>query len=329
MTKKIRWGIMSTANIGVTKVIPALQKSKYNEVIAISSRSIEPAQNWADKLVIPKAYASYEALLADPDIDAIYNPLPNHLHIPLSMAAVEAGKHVLCEKPLGLHAADIQPLISLAKKNPRLKVMEAFMYPYHPQWVKIRQLINDNAIGKLRNIHSHFYYNNRDELNIRNRADWGGGALLDIGCYPISSSRLLYGRDPIRVFAQITPWPGQEVDCLVTGMMDFGDATASFSVSTKIENGQGLLVSGESGSIQLNRPFTPDMDSQIISLQQDQQLNSILIEAANQYSEMGDAFALSILNDTAVPAPLTSALAHMRIIDAMFLSAAENKWINL
>ena len=326
--KKIRWGIISTANIGVAKVIPAIQKSKHNQVVAIASRDISSAKAAAEKLSIEKAYGSYEALLADTEIDAIYNPLPNHLHIPYSMAVVEAGKHLLCEKPLGLDAKDILPLLTLAEKNPQIKIMEAFMYRFHPQWQKTKEWVDTDVIGKLRSIQTHFYYNNRDMDNIRNRAEWGGGALLDIGCYPISVARYLYAREPQRVFAQIVPWTGYEVDCLLTGIMDFTDAIASFTVATKIENGQMVLVSGEKGSIQINWPFNPEpADAQTVLLRRDKKLELVELNPADQYSEMADAFALSILNNTRVPTPLTDALANMRVIDAMFESAKKQEWI--
>lgn len=328
--KKIRWGVISTANIGVAKVIPGIQQSKHGEVVAISSRDKNIALDWAKKLSIPKAYGSYEDLLADPDIDAIYNPLPNHLHVPWSIAAIEAEKHVLCEKPLGLNADDIKPLLAAAEKNPQLKVMEAFMYRFHPQWRQMKKMIAEGGIGKLRKIQSHFYYNNRDQENIRNRPDWGGGALLDIGCYPISVSRFLFGREPQRIQAHITPWADYEVDCLVTGVMDFGDGLASFSVSTKIENGQMVLASGEAGSLQLNMPFNPEpADKQQLLIKKEKNLEVMTFEPADQYGEMADAFALSILENTAVPTPLSDAMANMRIIDAMFESAKQNKWISI
>jgi predicted dehydrogenase len=330
MTKKIRWGILSTANIGVAKVIPAIQNSKYNQVVAIASRNIDTAKNAAEKLSIAKAYGSYEELLADPEIDAIYNPLPNHLHVPCSIDVINAGKHLLCEKPLGLDAKDIVPLLELAEKNPQLKVMEAFMYRFHPQWIKTKEFVDTGVIGTLRSIQTHFYYNNRDTANIRNKAEWGGGALLDIGCYPISVARYLYGREPQRVFAQITPWPGYEVDCLVAGVMDFNDALASFTVATKIENGQMVLASGEQGSIQINWPFNPEpLQSQTLILQREKKPELIEIAPVDQYSEMADAFALSILNNSRVPTPLSDALANMRIIDAMFMSAKQNQWVSL
>lgn len=330
MTKKIRWGILSTANIGIAKVIPAIQKSKHNQVVAIASRNIDTARNAAEKLSIAKAYGSYEALLADPEIDAIYNPLPNHLHVPCSIDVIKAGKHLLCEKPLGLDAKDIVPLLAMAEKNPQLKIMEAFMYRFHPQWKKTKEFVDSGVIGKLRSVQTHFYYNNRDAANIRNIAEWGGGALLDIGCYPISVARYLYGREPQRVFAQITPWSGYEVDCLVTGIMDFSDALASFTVATKIENGQMVLASGEKGSVQINWPFNPEpLETQTLLLQRDKQRELIQIAPVDQYSEMADAFALSILDNTPVPTPLDDALANMRIIDAMFTSAKQNQWISL
>lgn len=330
MTKKIRWGILSTANIGIAKVIPAIQKSKYNQVVAIASRNIDTASQAAGKLSIAKAYGSYEELLADPEIDAIYNPLPNHLHIPYSIDVIKAGKHLLCEKPLGLDAKDIAPLLDLAEKNPQLKIMEAFMYRFHPQWKKTKELVDAGVIGKLRSIQAHFYYNNRDEANIRNIVEWGGGALLDIGCYPISVARHLYGREPQRVFAQVTPWPGYAVDCLVTGVMDFTDAIASFTVSTKIENGQMVLASGEKGSVQINWPFSPEpLEAQTLLLQSDKQRELIQIAASDQYGEMADAFARSILDNAPVPTPLSDALANMRIIDAMFTSSKQNQWVSL
>src|SRR5690242_15659687 len=181
--QKVRWGILSTANIGTGKVIPAMQQGTYCEVAAIASRNQTHAQATAARLGIPKAYGSYEALLADPDIDAVYNPLPNHLHVPWSIKALEAGKHVLCEKPIALTTAEAETLMDASKRFPKLKVMEAFMYRHHPQWVKAKELVASGQIGELRTIHSFFSYYNVDPNNVRNMADIGGGGLMDIGCY--------------------------------------------------------------------------------------------------------------------------------------------------
>ena len=197
--KRIRWGVLSTARIGTETVIPAMQLGEYCTVAAIASRQLEKAQAAARKLDIKKAYGSYEELLSDPDIDAVYIPLPNHLHVPWTIKALNAGKHVLCEKPIGLSAAEAQKLLSVARKFPRLKVMEAFMYRHHPQWQWAKQKVNEGKIGEVRTIQSFFSYYNNDPDNIRNKADIGGGGLMDIGCYCISLSRFIFGAEPWRV----------------------------------------------------------------------------------------------------------------------------------
>src|SRR6266545_3293296 len=196
---KVRWGVLSTAKIGTEKVLPAMQRGEYCEIAAIASRSLETAQAAAARLGIPKAYGSYEELLADPEIDAIYNPMPNHLHVPWSIKALEAGKHVLCEKPIALTAAEAQTLADAARQHPRLKVMEAFMYRHHPQWRRAQQLVAEGQVGELRTIHSFFSYYNVDPSNIRNMAGIGGGGLMDIGCYNISLSRFIFDAEPRRV----------------------------------------------------------------------------------------------------------------------------------
>lgn len=328
--KKIRWGVLSTANIGQKKVIPAIQSSQYGEVVAICSRNLAHAQAAASTLGIARAYDSYQALLDDPNIDAIYNPLPNHLHVPWSIKALEAGKHVLCEKPLGLNAKDLQPLLATAARLPQLKVMEAFMYRFHPQWDKARALINENAIGQVRSIHSHFSYNNREADNIRNRLDMGGGALMDIGCYSISLSRYLFGTEPLRVIGQQTPYADAEVDCFISGIMEFVDGSATFTAATKMEPDQYVKVNGEAGNLLLKIPFSPANDAiSELTIHRDGQAQVLHIPSADQYSNMTDAFALSIINQQPVPTPLTDALANMKIIDAIFASVKTGQWVEL
>lgn len=328
--QKLRWGVLSTANIGRTKVIPAIQTSRYGEVVAICSRNPASAQQTASELGIARAFDSYEALLADPDIDAIYNPLPNHLHVPWSVKALEAGKHVLCEKPLGLNAADLTPLLDAAKRYPQLKVMEAFMYRFHPQWQKAHELVTNGSIGQLRTIHSHFSYNNREPENIRNSAMMGGGALMDIGCYSISLSRHLFASEPLRVLGQITPYAGYEVDCFVSGILEFADGSATFTASTKIENDQYVKASGEAGSVTLPLPFSPIADTETqIFLQHEHAVEKLTIASCDHYRDMADAFALSVLNNEPVPTPLNDALANMKVIDAIFASAANGQWVDL
>lgn len=330
MQKKIRWGVLSTANIGRTKVIPAIQTSRYGEVVAICSRVPGSARPVADELGIAHAYDSYEELLADPTIDAIYNPLPNHLHVPWSVKALEAGKHVLCEKPLGMDAADLNPLFNAAEQFPHLKVMEAFMYRFHPQWQKARELISNGSIGKLRSLHAHFSYNNRDNQNIRNNLAMGGGALLDIGCYGISVARFLFQAEPIRVIGHITPYPGHEVDCFVSAILEFAEGSATFTASTKIEPQQHVEASGEAGSLLIPLPFSPIADTPTkIMLKREQVYQDIPLPESDQYREMADAFALSVLEDTPVPTPLGDALANMKVIDAIFASAQSRQWIEI
>ncbi|MEZ6046134.1 MAG: Gfo/Idh/MocA family oxidoreductase [Planctomycetaceae bacterium] len=194
--KKVRWGVLSTAKIGTVKVIPAMQQGNFSEVTAIASRSLENAKYAATDLGIPKAYGSYEELLDDPDIDAIYNPLPNHMHVDWSIRALEAGKHVLCEKPIGLTSEEGQKLVDAGARSPHLKLMEAFMYRHHPQWQQARKWVESGEIGELRTIQTAFSYFNDDPGNIRNQAEIGGGGLMDIGCYPISLSRFIFGAEP-------------------------------------------------------------------------------------------------------------------------------------
>lgn len=327
---KLRWGVLSSAKIGRTKVIPAIQASLHGEVVAIASRTQDSADQAAQALGIKRAYASYEALLADPNIDAIYNPLPNHLHVPWSIKAIEAGKHVLCEKPLGLNTADVEKLIAVAQQHPELKVMEAFMYRFHPQWQATKELVRNDSIGQVRSIHSHFAYNNRDLNNIRNNADWGGGALMDIGCYCISLSRFIYDEEPLRVLGQITPYAGYDVDCFVSGIMEFADGNATFTATTKSEAEQYVEIHGEHGSILIPLPFNPIGDTIThIILKREGVREEIVQIPSDHYRNMADAFAQSVFAKDEVPTPLSDALANMKIIDAIFASAKESQWINI
>lgn len=328
--QKLRWGVLSTANIGRTKVIPAIQTSQYGEVVAICSRDLTSARKHADNLGIARAYGSYEELLADTEIDAIYNPLPNHLHVDWSIKALAAGKHVLCEKPIGMNVMDTQRLIDAAARYPQLKVMEAFMYRFHPQWQQAQTLVADERIGQLRSVHSHFSYNNRDQENIRNIISMGGGALMDIGCYCISVARFLFGTEPLRVMGQITPYAGYEVDCFVSGIIEFADGSSTFTASTKIEPQQHMEAIGEAGSLYVPLPFNPPGDEEArITLTRNRQSEEITIPASDSYRNMADAFALSVLNNEPVPTPLSDALANMKIIDAIFASAEKSQWVSI
>jgi predicted dehydrogenase len=325
---KIRWGVLSTANIGVAKVLPAMQLGSYCEVTAMASRDLTKAQAAASRLGIPKAYGSYEELLADPEIDAIYNPLPNHLHVPWSIKALEAGKHVLCEKPIGLSAAEAGELVAAAQRHPRLKVMEAFMYRHHPQWQRARAIVNEGGIGELRTVQSFFSYYNDDPANIRNQADIGGGGLMDIGCYNISLSRFIFGAEPQRVCSIVEYDPQLKTDRLASGLLDFGRGTSTFTCSTQLAPYQRVNIFGDAGRIEIEIPFNapPDRPCKIWH-QHAGGVEEIVFDVCDQYTIQGDLFARAILDDTPVPTPIEDAVANMEVIEAIVRSAKSGGWV--
>jgi predicted dehydrogenase len=327
---KLRWGILGTSNFARNKMIPALKACEYADVCAIASRSLDKARAVAGHFDIARAYGSYEALLADPDIDVIYNPLPNHLHVPWSVKALETGKHVLCEKPLAVSAAEAQELVDAADRYPGLKVMEAFMYRFHPQWKRAKQIADSSGIGELRTIHSFFSFFNVDAGNIRNQPAAGGGALMDIGCYGISLSRFLFGAEPKRVLGIAEYDPDFKIDRLVSGILDFGQGTATFTCSTQSVLYQRVTILGTTGRIEIEIPFNapPDKPCRLWH-QQGNHVEEVQFEVCNQYTIQADLFSLAILNDTAVPTPLADAVANMRAIEAVFESARKNAWVTM
>ena len=329
-SKKIRWGILSTALIGTTKVIPGMQQSQHCEVTGIASRDLTKARAAAEKLGIPKSYGSYEELLSDPDIDAIYNPLPNHLHVPWSIRALEAGKHVLCEKPIGLSSREGMDLIAAGKRHSDLKLMEAFMYRHHPQWVKSKALATDGTIGEMRTIQSFFSYFNNDPTNIRNVPEWGGGGLMDIGCYNISLSRFIFDAEPSRVLGIVEFDPTLKTDRLASGILDFGKLTSTFTCSMQLEPYQRVHIFGTKGRIEIEIPFNAlhDVPSKI-RLQRDEKTELIEIPVCDQYTIQGDLFSRAILDNTPVPTPIDDSVANMRVIEAVLESNSERGWVDL
>jgi len=325
---KVRWGVLSTANIGLAKVLPAMQRGEYSQVSAIASRSLDKAQAAAAQLGIPKAYGSYEELLADPEVDAVYNPLPNHLHVPWSIKALQAGKHVLCEKPIALSAAQAQELVDAAQQFPQLKLMEAFMYRFHPQWQRAKQLVDGGDIGELRTIHSFFSYFNADPANIRNQADIGGGGLMDIGCYNISLSRFVFGAEPQRSFGIVELDPQLNTDRLVSGILDFGRGTATFTCSTQLAPFQRATIYGTGGYVEIEIPFNapPDRPTRLWHAR-DGKRDEIVFDVCDQYTLQGDALSRAILDDAPAPVPITDALANMRVIDSILASAKSGGWV--
>lgn len=329
---KIRWGVLSTAQIGWEKVIPGMQSGAHCSIDAIASRDADRARQWAGKLGIAKAYGSYEELLADPEIDAIYNPLPNHLHVPWTVKAAEAGKHVLCEKPVAITAAEAEPLLAVRDRT-GMRIQEAFMVRTHPQWLKAREILDSGRIGEIRAIQGFFSYFNDDPDNIRNMADIGGGGMLDIGCYPTTTSRFMLDAEPLRVVALIDRDPKFGTDRLGSAIYEYpGSVQASFVYSTQLVAYQRMHFLGTKGRIEIEIPFNapPDRPCRIFvddgsSLSGDG-IETIEIAACDQYGVAGDAFSKAILDNTEQPVPLENTMANMRVIDAVFRSADSGAW---
>jgi predicted dehydrogenase len=334
MLPKIRWGVLGGAKIARTKVIPAMQRGAHTEVAAIASRDGDMARRIAGELGIPKAYGSYDELLSDREIDAIYNPLPNHLHVPWSIRAAEAGKHVLCEKPIALTAAETLTLIE-ARNRTGVKIGEAFMVRTHPLWLRVRDLVRTGAIGELRSIISHFSYFNSDPQNIRNIREIGGGALMDIGCYPVTMSRFLVGREPSRVAAIVDRDPEMRTDRLTSALMDFAPGQAAFTCSTQLVPAQGMQIFGTHGRIEIEIPYNipPGEPTRILiddgSALGGRNARREEFPACDQYTIQGDLFSRAIQENTEVPVPLEDALGNMAVIDALFRSASTGLWEHL
>jgi len=315
---KIRFGILSTAKIGIEQVIPAMQNGEYTEIAAIASRERNKAIEAAETLNIPKAYESYEELLADPEIDAVYIPLPNHLHVPWSIKALEAGKHVLCEKPIGLNAGEAQQLLDVSAEYPRLKVMEAFMYRHHPRWIRTKSLIDEGRIGSLKSIHSFFTYFKDEPENIRFRPGMGGGGLMDVGCYNISLSRFLFDKNPDQVHSITKIHPEYGVDILSSGLLDFESGTSTFTCSMQCAGLQHVQIMGTIARIEMNMPFNPPVDRETeLYVYSGDTVETIRFAPCNHYTIQGDLFAKSILDNTDVPTHLQDAVDNMKIIDSI------------
>ena len=332
MTRKIRWGVLSTAKIGTKKVIPGMQAGTLCEVTAIASRDAARAREAANELGIAKAYGSYDELLADPEIDAIYNPLPNQLHVPWTAKAAEAGKHVLCEKPLSLTVAEAESLLAVRKRT-GVKIGEAFMIRSYTQWLRVSELIRGGRIGDLRAVNAHFSYFNVDPKNIRNEVESGGGALYDIGCYCIQAARVGFGELPRRVVGLIERDPAFGTDRLTSAMMDFTGGQAIFTSSTQLIPHQKVHFFGTKGRIEMEIPFNAPKDRPTrIFIDETGELfgSGIVTEefpTADQYTMQGDAFSRAILEDTEVPVPLEDAISNMKVIEAIFASAKTGAWV--
>ena len=323
---RIRWGVMGVAKIATVKVIPAMQRGEWTEVAAIASRDAGRARQAAAALHIPRWYGSYEGLLADRDVDAVYIPLPNHLHVPWATKAAEAGKHVLCEKPIGLNAAEAANLLAVRDRTGVL-IQEAFMVRTHPQWLAVRDMVRAGRIGQLRAMVGFFSYFNEDPANVRNRPDYGGGGLLDIGCYLVNTSRMIFGREPQRVVAAMETDPRFGVDTLASMLLDFGGGHTIGTCSTRLVAYQRIQIMGTHGRIEIEIPFNapPDQACRVFvddgSGLRDESAQQVELEACDQYTIQGDLLSRAILEKQPAPYPLEDSVANMRVIDAVFASA--------
>ncbi|MGB8260361.1 MAG: Gfo/Idh/MocA family oxidoreductase [Terracidiphilus sp.] len=328
---RLRWGVLGTAAIGVRQVLPAMRHCRYATIQAIASRSLPRARQVAGELGIPAAYGSYEELLADPAVDAVYNPLPNQLHVPWTIRAAEAGKHVLCEKPLSLTVAEAETLLEVRART-GVRIGEAFMIRSHPQWLRAQQLIAQGRIGRLVAVAGLFSYYNVDPANIRNQADSGGGALLDIGCYLIQAARTGFGRQPERVVGLIERDPAFLTDRLSSAILDFGGPQAIFTCSTQMIPYQRVHFLGTEGRIEIEIPFNaPNQRPTRLFLDSTGDLTGSAIATeefpvCDQYTLQGDAFSLAVLEGREVPVPLEEGIRNMAVIEAVFRSAASGHW---
>src|ERR1700734_1235863 len=328
---KVRWGILSTAKIAVTKVIPGMQKGVWSEVTAIASRDRGKAEDAARTLGIPKSYGSYEELLADPEIEAIYNPLPNQLHVPWTIRAAEAGKHVLCEKPLAMNRAQAETLLEVRART-RVLIGEAFMIRSHPQWLRTRALIDQGRIGQLRSVSALFSYFNNDPANIRNIPETGGGALYDIGCYCIQSARYAFGQEPTRVCGLIDRDPQLGTDRLTSALLDFPAGHAIFTCSTQLVPFQRVHFYGTKGRIDIEIPFNAPRERPTRIFIDDGRdilgpgITTETFPITDQHPLQRDAFSRAILEGTPVPVSLEEGIANMAVIEAIFQSAQSGNW---
>jgi predicted dehydrogenase len=327
----VRFGVISTARIGIERVIPAMQKSSDVVIEAIASRDLDRAKEAAARFGIKKAYGSYEELLTDPDIEAVYNPLPNHLHVPVSIDSAKAGKHVLCEKPIALDADEAKRLVR-ARDETGVVIAEAFMVRHHPQWKRTRDLIRGGRIGRLRAVQAVFSYMNRDPDNVRNKADIGGGGIYDIGCYPTVTSRYVFEDEPVRALALIERDPDFHTDRLASAILHFPNGQAQFICSTQLSPQQRFQILGTEGRIELDIPFTPleSETSRIVIDNGDHRgfggAEEIPFDGINQYTLQGDHFARVVRGEATLEFPLEDAVRNMAVIDALYRSGESGGW---
>jgi len=329
---RVRWGILGAANIAVKKVAPAMQRGTRCRIVAIASRELGKAQRAARELGVERAYGSYEELLADPDIEAIYNPLPNHLHVPWTIRAAEAGKHVLCEKPIALSADEARQLLEVRERTGVL-IGEAFMVRNHPQWLAVRDLVQRGSIGDLRVVAGHFSYFKRDPNDVRSVLEWGGGGLMDVGCYPITMARWLFGEEPEAAIGIVDRDPELRVDRIVSGLLRFpSGGQATFTSAMQLVHYQRMQLHGTSGRIEVQIPFNAPNDRACRIFVDngrelgDRSADAIDFPIVDQYTLQGDNFSAAVRGEGEVPVSIEDAIGNMAVIDALFRSETSGKW---
>jgi predicted dehydrogenase len=332
MMKKLTWGILSTANIGVKRVIPAILAGTRGRIAAIASRDALRAASIAARFAVARSYGSYEALLADPEIEAIYNPLPNHLHVEWTVKALDAGKHVLCEKPIGLDAREAAAIVAARERSGK-RVVEAFMVRFHPQWHRVRELVRSGRIGAVGAIQSAFLFTVLDPNNVRNRPEIGGGSLYDVGCYPIVTARYVFGAEPERAMALIDRDPVLGVDRLTGGMLAFpGGRQLVFNSALQLSAFQRVVILGSAGRIEIPVPFTPQKDHAcriIIDTGASLDGSSAVFEdfaPVDQYLLQCEHAAAIFREEAPQEFPIEDAIANMRVIDALYRSGTSGRW---
>jgi predicted dehydrogenase len=326
--KKVKWGVLGAASIAVRKVIPGMQKGAHSEVAAIASRDKKKAEEAVHKLGIPKAYGSYEELLKDGEIEAVYNPLPNHLHVPWSIKAAEAGKHVLCEKPISLSVAEAKTLLA-ARDRTGMKIGEAFMVKTHPQWLRTQEIIRSGVIGALQSAMCVFSYFNRDPANVRHKVEWGGGGLMDIGCYPITMSRFIFAEEPTRVAGVLQRDPDFGTDRLSSAILEFPSGQSVFTCSTQSAYLQRMYFLGASGRVEIEIPWNAPNERPCRIFIGELMGGAPRVEefpVVDQYTIQGDEFSRAIRGEREVPVPLEDAIKNMAVIEAIFRAAESSKW---
>ncbi len=331
---KVRWGVLGVAGIAVRKVIPAMQRGQFSEVTAIASRELGRARSAAEALGIPNAYGSYDELLEAGDVDAVYIPLPNHLHVPWTRRAAERGKHVLCEKPIALNALEARELLEVRDRT-GVKIQEAFMVRTHPQWQHARALVREGRIGEVKAMLGAFSYYNDDPANIRNIPAAGGGGVMDIGCYLINTSRFIFDREPLRAMGAKERDPAMKTDRLASLLLDYGGAHLVGTCSTQLVPFQQVQILGTKGRIDVRIPFNapPDRPCELV-VDTGADLfgggqERVTFPVCDQYTIQGDLFSRAILDGTDVTEPLESSVSNMECIDAVARAAATGGWQSL